>query len=66
MQVSAINRTDGSAILDTGEIVHFSLMFDAEGNETDDVSECVCAVAPLPNGDWVVIDFSEFEQVSAH
>lgn len=66
MQVSAINRSDCSAILDTGQIVHFSLMFDAEGNETDDVSECVCAVAPLPNGDWAVIDFSEFEQVSVH
>ncbi len=66
MQVTAINRTEACAILDTGQIVHFSVMLDMEGNETDDIEECVCAVAPLPNGDWAVIDFSEFEQVSVH
>lgn len=66
MQVTAINRSDGSAILDTGQIVHFSVMLDVDGNETDDIADCVVAVAPLPNGDWAVIDFSEFEQVSVH
>jgi len=66
MQVTAINRTEACAILDTGQIVHFSVMLDMEGNETDDIEECVCAVAPLPNGDWAVIDFSVFEQVSVH
>jgi hypothetical protein len=66
MQVVAINRTDATAILDCGTIIHFATMLDIEGNETDDVSECVCAVAPLPNGDWCVIDFSEFERVAVH
>lgn len=66
MQVTAINRSEACAILDTGQIVHFAVMLDIDGNETDDVSECVCAVAPLPNGDWAVIDFSEFETVSVH
>jgi len=66
MQVTAINRSEACAILDTGQIVHFAIMLDRDGDETDDVLECVCAVAPLPNGDWVVIDFSEFETVSVH
>lgn len=66
MQITAINCSEACAILDTGQIVHFSVMLDMEGNETDDVSECVCAVAPLPNGQWAVIDFSEFETVAVH
>lgn len=52
MQVTAICRRDACAILDTGHIIHFAVMLDIDENETDDVSECVCAVAPLPNGDW--------------
>lgn len=66
MQVVAINRTGAAAILDCGTIIHFATMLDIDGNETDDVSECVCAVAPLPNGYFAVIDFSEFESVSVH
>lgn len=66
MQVVAIKRSEACAILDNGTIIHFSLMLDIEGEETDDVSECVCAVAPLPDGKWVVIDFSEFESASVH
>lgn len=66
MQVVAINRTDATAILDCGTIIHFATMLDLDGNETDDVSECVCAVAPLPDGRWAVIDFSKFETVSVH
>lgn len=66
MEVIAINRSEACAILSTGQIVHFATMLDIEGNETDDVSECVCAVAPLPDGRWAVIDFSQFETVSVH
>lgn len=66
MEVIAINRSEACAILDTGHVVHFATMLDIDGNETDDVSECVCAVAPLPNGDFAVIDFSEFETVRVH
>lgn len=65
-QITAINRTEACSILDTGQIVHFSVMLDAEGNETDDVSDCTVAVAPLPDGRWVVVDMSEFETVSFH
>ncbi len=66
MQITAINRSEACAILDTGQIIHFATMLDIEGNETDDVSECVVAVAPLPCGRWVVIDFSEFERGAVH
>jgi hypothetical protein len=66
MQVTAICRRDACAVLDTGEIVHFATMLDIDGNETDDPAECAVAVAPLPDGNWVVIDFSEFETVAVH
>jgi len=66
MEVIAINRLEACAVLDTGHIVHFSVMLGRDGDETNDVSECVCAVAPLPDGDWVVIDLTQFETVSVH
>lgn len=66
MEVIAINRSEACAILDTGQIIHFALMLDIHQDETDDVSEAVVAVAPLPDGRWAVIDFSKFEMVSVH
>lgn len=66
MEVIAINRSEACAILDTGHIIHFSVMLDREGDETNDVTETVVAVAPLPDGRWAVIDFSKFETVSVH
>lgn len=66
MEVVAINRSEACAILANGVIVYFANMFDAFGDETADVSECVSAVAPLPNGEWAVIDVSEFETVTVH
>lgn len=65
-EVIAINRSECCAILDTGHIVHFATMLNIEGDETDEVTECVCAVAPLPDGNWAVIDFSQFESVQLH
>lgn len=66
MEVIAINRSEACAILDTGQIIHFALMLDIHQDETDDVSQAVVAVAPLPDGRWAVIDFSKFETVSVH
>lgn len=66
MQIVAINKSEGCAILDNGTFIHFALILDHDGEETDDASEAVVAVAPLPNGEWVVIDFSEFETVQVH
>lgn len=66
MEVIAINRSECCAILENGTIIHFALMLDIHQDETDDVNEAVVAVAPLPDGRWAVIDFSEFETVSVH
>lgn len=66
MEVIAINRSEACAILDTGQIIHFATMLDRYGDETDDVEDAFCAVAPLPDGRWAVIDFSKFETVSVH
>jgi len=66
MEVIAINRSEACAILDTGHIVHFSVMLDRDGDETESVDDAMVAVAPLPDGHWAVIDFSKFETVSVH
>lgn len=66
MEVIAINRSEACAVLSTGHVIHFSVMLDCDGDETDDVADAMVAVAPLPDGRWAVIDFSEFETVSVH
>lgn len=66
MDVIAINRREASAILENGTIIHFSLMLDMDGEETDDMEQSIVAVAPLPDGNWCVIDFSQFETVAVH
>lgn len=66
MEVIAINRSEACAVLNTGHIVHFSVMLDRDGDETDDVADAMVAIAPLPGGCWAVIDFSQFETVAVH
>lgn len=66
MEIVAISRSDGLAILDNGDVVPFANVFDAFGNETDNREDGVSAVAALPNGTWVVIDFSDYDPVSIH
>lgn len=66
MEVIAINRSEACAVLNTGHIANFSVMLDRDGDETDDVAEALVAVVPLPDGRFVVIDFSEFETVTVH
>lgn len=66
MEIIAINRSEACAVLSTGHVIHFSVMLDRDGDETESVDDAMVAVAPLPDGRWVVIDFSEFETVSVH
>jgi hypothetical protein len=56
--VVAINRKTASAVLDDGTVVKFSAMVDAFGDETDDASEAIAAIAPLPDGKWLGIDLT--------
>lgn len=46
MDVIAISRSSALAILENGTMVHFSNMFDADGDETNDVADCTSAVVP--------------------
>ncbi len=39
---------------------------DQYGEETDDAFEAVTAIAPLPDGDWIVLDLTEFDPVAYH
>lgn len=64
--VFAVCRQDASAVLDDGTVVHFASMFDCEGDFTESTEEAVVAVAPLPDGSWVVIDLTQFEPATVH
>ncbi|MDB5620517.1 hypothetical protein [Tardiphaga sp.] len=66
MPVIAINRSEGAAILNDGTTAQFSNMLDICGDETDNMAEAVCAVVPLPDGMWEVVDFSQFDPVAIH
>lgn len=63
MEVVAISRKCSLAFLDNGNCVPMQNFIDRFGEDTDDVEEAVSAIAALPNGKWVVIDFSQFENV---
>lgn len=60
---SAVNVPGRVAVLDSGETIAFSTMFDFDGDETDDADQAVSVVAPLPTGGWAVILLDEFERV---
>lgn len=66
VDVLAINRSQACAILDDGTIIHFDRMFDAFGEETDDVGEATSVTAPLPDGRWLAIDLGAFDNVARH
>jgi hypothetical protein len=61
--VTAISRQGGYAILDDGAMIKFHAAYDEFGEETDDLSEAVTAIAPLPDGTWIAIDFRYFDPV---
>lgn len=63
MKAVAINREQGSVILDCGCMVQMQNFVDRFGDDADDASEAVSAIAPLPDGRWLVIDLTEFETV---
>lgn len=63
MQALAINRTIGTVFLNDGSIVKMQNFVDRFGDDTDDVEEAIKAIAPLPDGKWLVIDLTQFENV---
>lgn len=64
--VAAISKDEQCAVLEDGRICKFDKMYDAEGDETDDVTTAVSAIAPHPDGPWIVLRLHEFEGVTLH
>ena len=59
--IDAIHYGQRIAVLDTGETIPFELLLDRDGEEADEIEEAVAAVAPVPGGGYVTIDFAAFE-----
>ena len=66
MPVAAISKDDRCAVLEDGRICKFDKMYDAEGDETDDIGMAVAAIAPHPDGPWIVLRLHEFEGMTIH
>ena len=66
MKIVAINKKNKLAITDCNIACGVQTWIDSEGEETDDVDAAVCAVVPLPNGQWASVDLRNFENVKAH
>lgn len=64
--VAAISKEERCAVLTDGRICEFSTMYDAEGDETDEIESAVVAVAPHPEGAWLVLHFRDFDGVTLH
>ena len=61
MTVGAISRQAGIAITDTNEVCRVSVWLDADGFETDDVTQAVFAIGELPDKRWFMADLREYE-----
>lgn len=62
MEAIAVNVYDGVILLDTNETVFIETMLDFEGDETLNHEEAMAAIAPLPNGQWIAVDLTQFER----
>lgn len=65
MQAVAINRKQGLVFLDDDSYSKMQHYVDRFGDDTDDAEEAVSAIAPLPDGRWLVIDLTQFDIVVA-
>ena len=65
MEVACVNRKLRVAIMEDGQELPVTNMFDGFGEETDDVDDAVsCVAGPDADGMWVSIDFTEMEKVA--
>ena len=66
--ISFVNVTDRYVMLESGESVPITNLFDVDGDETEEDADVVAVVAgPDPEGMWLTVDLSEFEsEVTIH
>lgn len=66
MPVAAVCIDERCAVLEDGRVCKFQEMYDANGDETDDTAVAVRAIAPHPDGPWIVLHLEEFEGMTIH
>jgi len=66
LDVAFLQLSHGLVILDDGRVCEITQMFDRFGDETEDPSQAMAAVARLPSGNWLSIDLSMFEHQETH
>ena len=66
VDVAAINRKHGLAIMDDGALVPVAVWFDRNGEECGPDEAIVAVVGPDAEGWWHPISLAVFEQATIH
>lgn len=66
VDVAAINRKQGLAIMDDGALVAVTVWLDQNGDECEPDEAVVAVVGPDPDGWWHPVLLSNFEQATFH
>lgn len=65
--IAMVNRQRRIAVMEDGQILPVTNLYDVDGEETEDVTCAVsCVVGPDAAGFWYSVDLTAFEQVRMH
>ncbi len=64
--VAAISLEAQCVVLEDGRTAAFTKMYDADGEETNDVEAAVTALAAHPDGPVIVLHLGKFPPVTLH
>lgn len=63
-EVSCVNCAERIAIMEDGQVLTVTHLFDKFGDDTEDEDEAVaCVAGPDSGGMWVSIDLTAFDEV---
>lgn len=64
-RIELLNLISKTVLLEDGQVLAVTHIFDAVGDETDDLNVAsVCVAGPLADGAWMRIDVGRLERVS--
>lgn len=59
--IEAINRADMIAVTDDGRVGTITNLFDADGEETDDIEDAITAVIRLADDEWYTVALDDYD-----
>lgn len=59
--IEVINRADRTAVTDDGRVGTITNLFDADGDETDNIEDAITAVIRLADDEWYTIALEDYE-----